>query len=132
MRVCLKALRKGGKEMGRKQRIKTALLTRRLKQKLLPLGATTGMPIEKIRIPTKFFDSVTRRAFFPVEYDFRQNICYGLVVGARNKCVLAYFSVSELESLGSVKRHMRFYESTLAQVYQDMLWMKKMVQCIGD
>jgi hypothetical protein len=100
------------------------LMTNELAQKLPPLGATKGMAPEKIKVPAKFFDSESRLAFFPVEYDPKTRKCYGLV--AAYEWMLAHFSLDELESVETVKSHVPFHEASLAFVQSELLRLREL------
>lgn len=73
------------------------LLPQAIAATLPPLYATEGTPISDHMAHVRFFDPYTQWTWYACEYDPKERLFFGHVVGQENEW--GYFSLDELESL---------------------------------
>lgn len=99
------------------------LLTKELRKKFPPLGATENKKPEEIPVIAKFFDPTGSWTWYATEFDGK-DIFFGFVRGVENE--LGYFSLKELESIKGpfglgIERDLYFGKHTLAEVMKERL-----------
>jgi len=73
------------------------LLPQGIAATLPPLFTTEEIPVEQKVLHVKLFDPYTQWTWYASEYDPKERVFFGYVVG--QECELGYFSLDELESL---------------------------------
>lgn len=99
------------------------LLTKELRKKFPPLGATENKKPKKIEIIAKFFDPTGSWTWYATEFD-GEDTFFGFVRGIDDE--LGYFSLKEMESIKGIfglgiERDLYFEKHTLAEVMKKRL-----------
>lgn len=76
------------------------LLTEEIIKKLPPLYSQENNPDPLVMV--KFFDPFSQWTWYAIEYDPKERIFFGFVVGFEEE--MGYFSLDELESIGRIER----------------------------
>lgn len=76
------------------------LLTKEIIKKLPPLYSQENNPDPLVVV--KFFDPFSQWTWYAIEYDPKERIFFGFVVGFEEE--MGYFSLDELESIGRIER----------------------------
>ena len=106
-----------------KEVIKMKLLTKELRKRFPPLGASEDKKPDEIPVIAKFFDPCGSFTWFAVEFD-GEDTFFGFVRGFEDE--LGYFSLRELQSVKGrlglgIERDLYFAAHTLAKVMEDRL-----------
>ena len=88
------------------------LLTKALEAKLPPLYSQEENPDPMCLI--KFFDPWSRWTWYGIEYDPKDRLFFGYVIGTGNE--LGYFSLDELKSLRRIERDMYYDPELLSTI----------------
>lgn len=86
------------------------LLTKEIEKKLPKLYATEGVPKAEKVAQVKFFTPRSNWTWYGVEYDPDERVFFGLVEGFEAE--MGYFSLDELESLGTMIERDRWFKPT--------------------
>lgn len=83
------------------------LLTEEIIKKLPPLYSQENNPDPLVMV--KFFDPFSQWTWYAIEYDPKERIFFGFVVGFEEE--MGYFSLDELEEIGHIERD-EYWEPT--------------------
>lgn len=76
------------------------LFTKEILNKLSPLGVTSKLPPDKVKVPLKLFNPMGAHTWYITEYDPEERLAFGFAnLGDPAMAELGYISIAELEAL---------------------------------